>query len=204
MRKIVAGLFISLDGVVEAPEKWGFKYIDNQVSQWITEGIAQADAVLLGPGTYREFAKVWPNQSNDVPMATFLNQSAKYVMTRRPSAVGDLAWHPAALLRGALSEEVSRLKALPGKNIQVPGSPRLVRSLLSEGLLDELHLGICPVVVGPGLRLFEEVVEVLNLDLVKSKTFGTGLISLAYRPISADIQSPKQSLDFPDSASRRK
>lgn len=204
MRKIVAGLFISLDGVVEAPANWGFKYIDNEVSEWMAEGVAKADAVLLGSGTYREFAKVWQRRSDDVPMATFLNKSHKYVMTHRPSAVGELAWQPAALLRGTLSEEISRLKALPGKNIQVPGSPRLVRSLLSEGLLDELHLGICPVVVGPGLRLFEEVVEVLNLDLVKSKTFGTGLISVAYRPISADKQSPEQPLDFPDAASRRK
>ncbi len=69
-RKVVAGLFISLDGVVEAPEQWGFQYFDDEMTEVIVAGIAQADAVLLGPRTYTEFAQLWPNQGK-CPWRTF-------------------------------------------------------------------------------------------------------------------------------------
>ena len=77
MRKIAAGLFLSLDGVVEFPERWGFQYLNEDLSKEIAVGIAQADAVLVGPGTYRIFAQMWPQQGDDVPMARFLNHSMK-------------------------------------------------------------------------------------------------------------------------------
>jgi hypothetical protein len=62
MRKVAVGLFMSLDGVVEFPEEWGFKYLGDELSTSIAEGIAQADAVLLGPRTYMVFARLWPHQ----------------------------------------------------------------------------------------------------------------------------------------------
>ncbi len=81
MRKIVAGLFMSLDGVVDSPERWGFPYTNEELTERIAAGMAQADAVLLGPRTYRLFAQLWQHRSNDVPMANFLNNSPKYVVT---------------------------------------------------------------------------------------------------------------------------
>jgi len=201
MRKIVAGLFISLDGVVETPENWGFSYINEEVGTWISKGISEADAVLLGPSTYHKFAKMWPSQGDTVPMAKFLNESPKYVMSHKPDAVGELTWEPTKLLKGTLSEEIAKLKALPGKNIQVPGSPRLVRSLLQEGLLDELNLGICPVVLGKGLQLFDDITKQINLEITRSKVFDNGLISVTYHPTAEGKQG--QQLDFPDAASKK-
>jgi len=200
MRKIVAGLFISLDGVVASPENWGFTYMNEEVGNWISKGIAEADAVLLGPSTYHKFATIWPSQGDTVPMAKFLNQSPKYVISHKPDTVGDLTWQDTTLLKGTLSEEIAKLKVLPGKNIQVPGSPKLVRSLLREGLLDELNLGICPVVLGQGLHLFDDLTEQVNLEIVRSKIFDNGLISVTYQP--ATKQSSEQKLDFPDAAVR--
>jgi dihydrofolate reductase len=96
---------------------------------------------------------MWPNQGSEVPMSDFLNNSHKYVVS---TSLDKLDWSPATLV-GDLPDELMKLKRQPGKNIQIPGSLTLVRSLLLEGLLDELTLSICPVVVGPGLRLFEDV-----------------------------------------------
>ncbi len=128
MRKLVAGLFMSLDGVVESPGPWGFKYADAEVFSRMGEGVAQADAVLLGRITYEEFSKSWPLEGTSSPMATFLNGSPKYVVS---STLAQLEWGPAERLEGDLAAAVSRLKSQPGKNIQIPGSPRLVAALLA-------------------------------------------------------------------------
>ena len=84
-----------------------------------------------------------------------------------------------------LTEELGKLKQQPGKNIQVPGSPTLVRSLLREGLLlDELSLAICPLVVGSGMRLFDELTEQVRLKLVESRALSTGVLAATYQPPS--------------------
>jgi dihydrofolate reductase len=203
MRKIAAGLFISLDGVVEFPERWGFQYIDKDLSEGIVAGIAQADAVLLGPATYRIFARMWPQQTDDVPMARFLNHSLKYVVSRTPDKVGKLEWEPSILLKGELSSALAKVKAEPGKTVQVPGSPRLVRSLLHEGLLDELSLTICPVVVGSGMRLFDELTDHVTLTVEQSRISSNGAISVTYRPLRSGDPAAAPPLHFPDAAGRK-
>src|SRR5712692_7540103 len=152
MRKIVAGLFMSLDGVVESPNKWSSPYFSEEMGEGIATGIKQADAVLLGRRTYQEFAKFWPNQGSDMLMADFLNNTHKYVVS---ATLDKLEWGPASLIKGKIVDELRKLKQQPGKNIQIPGSPMLVRSLLREGMLDELSLNICPIVIGEGQRLFD-------------------------------------------------
>jgi hypothetical protein len=79
MRRIVAGLFMSLDGVVEASERWGYRYFNEEMTQSIIEGISQSDAVLIGRRTYLEFSEIWPNQSSAIPMSTLLTGAHKYV-----------------------------------------------------------------------------------------------------------------------------
>jgi dihydrofolate reductase len=183
MRKIVAGLLISLDGVVESPGEWGFsRYFNDEMKEGIAAGIAQADAVLLGRRTYLEFAKVWPNQGSDVLMADFLNNSPKYVVS---TTLSRLEWANSSLVTGDLAEHLGKLKQRSGKNILIPGSPRLVRSLLRDGLLDELSLNICPLVVGSGMRLFDEVTAQIRLKLVDSRTLSTGVVGITYQPASA-------------------
>jgi dihydrofolate reductase len=181
MRKIVTGLFMSLDGVVEAPFSWASAYFSDEMFEWIGAGLPEADAILLGRRTYLEFAKMWPAQGSSVPMADFLNHTPKYVVS---STLDALEWGPAALVRGDLAREIKALKQQPGKNIQVPGSPTLVRWLLRTGLLDELSLGIAPIVVGPGMRLFEKITEPSPLQLAESGALSTGMLTVTYRPAS--------------------
>jgi len=177
MRKIVAGLAITLDGVTEAPSKW--LLFNDEMGEVISAGIAQSDAVLLGRRTYLEFAKLWPNQGSDVPMADFMNNTRKHIVS---STLDSLEWANSSLVTGDLAEEVAKLKGQPGKNILIPGSPALVRSLLRDGLLDELGLMIHPFVLGSGKRLFDEMTDRVALKLLESTTFSTGVLSVKYVP----------------------
>jgi dihydrofolate reductase len=180
MRKIVAGLAISLDGVVEAPSQSGWMLFDDEMSEVIGVGIAQSDAILLGRRTYLEFADLWPNLGSDVPMADYMNNTQKYIVSR---TLDSLAWANSSLVTGDLTEELAKLKQQPGKNIQIPGSPTLVRSLLRDGLLDELSLMIHPIVLGSGMRLFDEMTDRVRLKLVDSRALNTGVVSVTYQPV---------------------
>jgi dihydrofolate reductase len=179
MRKIVAGLFITLDGVVEAPERWQRRYLDDEISDALSASAEQSDAILLGRRTYEEFAAFWPSQGRELPMAEYMNDTPKHVVS---TTLTRLDWANSSLVTGNLVEEVGRLKQQHGKNIQVIGSPTLVRSLLRDGLLDELELLVHPLVVGGGTPLFASGSYGTALTLVGSSAFATGVVSLTYVP----------------------
>ena len=179
MRKIVAGLFISLDGVVEAPDKWHFPYFNDEMGQAVSAQMAEADTMLLGRRTYEEFAAYWPAQGSDVEGADFMNNIPKLVVS---TTLKTAAWRNATLISGNVAQELRRLKQQPGKHISITGSGTLVRSLLRDNVLDELRLLVHPIVVGSGKRLFEDVSGRLALKLVDAKTFSTGVLYLSYAP----------------------
>jgi dihydrofolate reductase len=198
MRKITAGLLISLDGVVESPDRWGWaRYMNEEMTRGIVAGVAQADAVLLGRRTYEQFAEIWPSQGSEVPMADFLNHSPKYVVST--TLRGALEWNNSHLLTGDLAAELTRLKEMPGKNILIPGSPTLVSWLLRMGLLDELNLNICPIVVGTGLRLFDGISGEVTLKLVQSMALSTGVLGVTYQQAGESGAAPE---GFPSASSR--
>ncbi|UBU18693.1 dihydrofolate reductase family protein [Nonomuraea gerenzanensis] len=178
MRKIVAGLFISLDGVVEAPETWHFPYLDEEMRQAVAAQLAAADALLLGRRTYDVFAAHWPHQdAGQDPMAATLNAAPKYVVS---TTLTDPAWANTTVIAADPRKELLRLKESPGGDIGMSGSPTLVTWLLREGLLDELNLLVHPLVVGTGRRLFEPGSARIPLTLTESATFGTGVLNLTY------------------------
>jgi dihydrofolate reductase len=179
MRKIVAGLAITLDGVVDSPSG-NWMQFDGEMSAVIDAGVAQADAILLGRNTYLTFAEMWPKLGSNVPMADFMNNTHKYIVS---STLTSLDWANSSLLTGDLAAELSALKQQPGKNIQIPGSPRLVWSLLRDGLLDELSLMIHPIVIGAGTRLFEKLTDPLKVELVEARSLRSGVITATYRPV---------------------
>lgn len=177
MRKIVSGLFISLDGVVEAPDKWHFPYFNDEMGAAVSAQAAEADTLLFGRQTYQEFAAYWPDKGSDVPFADHINNTPKLVAS---TTLDRVDWRKTSLIRGDLVQFLTRLKQLPGRNISMIGSGTLVRSLLRDDVLDELRLLVHPIVVGRGKRLFDDYVQ-KKLKLVDSKTFATGVVHLIYR-----------------------
>jgi dihydrofolate reductase len=177
--KLVAGLMISLDGVVESPENWARPYFNGEMQELIDAGVAQADAILLGRRTYLEFAELWPNQDSEVPLADFMNETPKYVVS---STLETHEWGPSSLVRGDLAEEVGKLKRQAGKNIS---SPRLVARCCAIGCSISSALMLVPIVVGSGMRLFDDMTDQVALELVESRALSTGMLSVRYRPQSA-------------------
>ena len=106
-------------------------------------------------------------------------------------------WQNSTVLDGDLAKQIGRLKQQPGKNITVTGSIALVRSLLHDGLLDELALMVCPIVVGRGQRLFDDWSDQLRLNLQDAKTFGTGVLSLSYTPAPQHHHSINPEMEHP-------
>jgi len=178
MRKVTSGLFISLDGVTEAPNKWQFDNFDHEVAARMASHIEAEDAVLLGRVTYQEWVHYWPT-STDEPYASHINDTPKYVVS---TTLDRVEWKNATLVKGDVGRELSRLKQQPGRNIGVAGSPTLVRSLLERDLIDELTLLVHPVVVGGGKRLFEGGGALKRMALVDSQTTSTGVAILTYQP----------------------
>ena len=178
MRRIVAGLFMSLDGVVESPEKWQMPYFDDEMGAEIGSQMAACDTLLLGRRTYEEFAAFWPQQG-DVGPAAFMNNAPKVVVSTTLEAV---EWQNSTLLQGDVVGAISDLRAQPGKDVLVTGSITLVRSLVLHGLLDELGVMVCPLLVGSGKHLFEDGGQPEPMTLVDSRTHANGVLNLTYQP----------------------
>src|SRR3712207_5610629 len=166
---------------MEKPEEWAFSYSNEEMEEANASGMAASDALLLGRVTYEGLAAFWPNQPGGTPMVDYINSVPKLVVSR--TLEEPLGWNNSTLIKGCVAEEVSRLKRQPGKDITIIGSGALVRSLLRDGLLDELRLMVHPVVLGGGKRLFEDGEDRKGLELVDLRTFATGVVYLAYRPV---------------------
>jgi dihydrofolate reductase len=149
MRKIVAGLMVSVDGVVEAPETWTGPYFSPELGQVVGSVMADGDTMLLGRVTYQTFAASFAGNTSD-PMAAQMNAVPKVVVS---STLDKAEWENSTLIQRDVAQEITRLKEQPGQNINISGSAALVAWLLGQGLLDELNLLLFPVVVGHGKQL---------------------------------------------------
>ncbi len=193
MRKITAGLFISLDGVVEEPGDWHFPYFNDEMGAAVDGQIGAADTLLLGRKTYDSFAGAWPDREaagdEDAGFAKKLGDARKIVVSNQTL---DFTWRNSEQLKGDLVDAVTALKNEQGGDIGMSGSVSVVRQLLAAGLLDELHLLVHPIAVRKGMRLFDEADSALPLRLVSSETFKTGVQYVVYAPAES---SPEGTYD---------
>jgi dihydrofolate reductase len=184
MKKITAGLFISLDGVVEAPDQWHFPYFNDEMGAAVDTTFGAADTMLFGRKTYDSFAGAWPEREaaggEDASFAKALGDVRKIVVSNRQL---EFSWRNSEQLQGDLVEAVTSLKNEPGDGtIGMSGSVSVVRQLLAAGLLEELHLLVHPIAVRKGMRLFDEGEPSIPLALISSQTFTTGVLNLVYAP----------------------
>lgn len=191
MRKIVAAEYISVDGVVEAgwtgrtpalspTDELTSRYFNApQVGQAVGALTAGGDTLLLGRVTYEGLAAFFAGQSGG--MADQMNAMRKIVVS---STLDKADWQNTTVVSADPAGEITSLKQEPGKNINVSGSATLVRWLLAERLLDELHLLVFPVVMGSGTRLFDQGTEPADLGPADCTPLGDGIMHLAYHPPS--------------------
>jgi dihydrofolate reductase len=178
MRKLIVTENTTVDGVIDMAGGWFDPVAAGQddMSAVTAEYSRAADGLLLGRRTFEEFRAFWPNQTVDpTGIADYLNRVSKYVVS---STLEEPGWENTTVLRGDPIEEVSRLKAAPGRDIVATGSVQLVHALVAAGLVDEYRLFVFPIVVGDGARLFETAAA--RLELLETRLFASGAVLLRY------------------------
>jgi dihydrofolate reductase len=184
MGKIVVTEFVSLDGVMEDPGGaedfkyggWTFEIPrGDEGDQFKLDETMASDALLLGRVTYEGFAAAWPSREGE--FADKFNNMPKYVVS---SKLDKADWNNSTVVKGDLSEEVSKLREQYDGDVVVHGSAQLAQSLIEQDLVDELRLMVFPVVLGSGKRLFGDTSDKKRLQLADSKTVGDGVAILVY------------------------
>jgi dihydrofolate reductase len=177
MRKLTVAEFISLDGVVESPERWHMTYVDAEMMAAMYPADSDMDTMLLGRTTYDAFAGAFANAPDGDPVATRMNALTKAVVTSTPETVG---WKNSTALAGDVVDAVRALKEQPGGSISVIGSTTLARTLLAAGLVDEVSLILHPVIVGTGTRLFPQDGPGATFTLSTCTPLASGVVHLVY------------------------
>jgi len=172
--------FMAIDGVVENPS-WTAPFgFDPKMGEDIAALTGDASAILLGRTTYEMFEPAWSTRTvDDDPGAPFFNDAHKHVVS---STLTTTTWANSSVLGPYDPGAIQKLKDSVDDTIYVSGSITLVRSMLADGLVDELHFFVYPVTVGEGLRMFSDRVAGLTLALADARTYDNGVIHLAYRP----------------------
>ena len=169
--------FTSLDGVIDNPT-WTFDFgFDPAMGQDIGNLMSSCDAILLGRNTYEMFEPAWSTRTADEdPGAPFMNDSTKYVVS---STLNEGTWQNSKVVGPYSADAIRQVKAEVGGGIYVSGSSTLVRALIADGLLDELHLFVYPVTRGAGPRLYPGTPST-KWSLARSATYGNGVLYLVY------------------------
>ncbi|WP_372595504.1 dihydrofolate reductase family protein [Actinotalea sp.] len=180
MATIAVHEFISADGVFEDP-RWTFDHgFDPEMGEDLAAITSAARAILLGRVTYEMFAPAWSTRTaEDDPGAPFFNDTPKYVVASRTPSV---TWGPSTVLDGYDPAAIRRLTEELDGVIYVSGSGTLVRALLADGLVDDLHLFVYPVVLGSGARLLAEGTPRIPLRLKEVDRYDNGVVHLDYGP----------------------
>jgi dihydrofolate reductase len=172
--------FMSLDGVIDAPT-WTFDYgFPPEMAEAIGAVTERCRGILLGRTTYEMFEPAWSTRTvEDDPGAPFFNDTTKYVVS---GTLTTATWMNSELIGPYEPDTIRRLKDEVNGDLYVSGSGTLVRAILADGLVDELHLFVYPLTRGPGPRLFPEEAAASKLTLVASESYENGVVYVAYRP----------------------
>jgi dihydrofolate reductase len=182
MGRIGVHEFTTVDGVIGAP-MWTMDYpFDPRMGEAIGNLMTASSAILFGRVTYQEFAPAWSTRTaEDDPGAPFMNDTPKYVVSA--TLTDESAdWAPSTVLGGYDAATIRKFKDEIDGNIYVSGSGTLVRAMLADGLVDELHLYVYPVALGSGPRLFPDGAPKTAMTLVDHDRYDNGVVRLAYAP----------------------
>jgi dihydrofolate reductase len=187
--RLVLMQFISLDGITQGPGSpdedttggfsrggWFVPYLEDEFVVIVQRWSETADAYLFGRRTYTAFGEAWPNMPDlDDPVARSLNSRPKFVVSTTLTDA-DATWGPATVVSRDVPAAVAQIKGQAGGEVQIHGSTTLARSMLREGLVDELRLVVAPVIVGSGRRLFDDDQPATALRLRNVQSTPGGLV----------------------------
>ncbi|MER5426523.1 dihydrofolate reductase family protein [Streptosporangium roseum] len=176
MRKVVLLMHVSLDGFVGRSDgdlQWIFPDMDDDLTEWTIDSLRRMDTHVLGRVNYEEQSGHWPYSTDR--LAPLINNATKIVFS---GTLEKVEWNNSRLATGDVTEEIAQLKQRPGTDIFVPGGARFAQSVSRLGLVDEYRLIVHPLVLGSGLPLFTDPID---LKLLSSREFSTGAVALTYR-----------------------
>lgn len=202
MRRIIVSEFVTLDGVMEAPDKWSFQFSNEEIVKYKFDELFASDVLLLGRVTYQIFADAWPSLTDEEnllrikeaggdtealqsdagkgnPFADRMNSIKKFVVS---TTLKEAKWNNSKLIKGNIVQEISKLKRQPGQDILIEGSSDLMNSLMQQDLIDEYRLMVFPIVLGSGKHLFKNGIDKKVMTLVDTRTFRSGVVVLSYKP----------------------
>ncbi|MFL5661819.1 MAG: dihydrofolate reductase family protein [Ktedonobacteraceae bacterium] len=198
MRKVIVTMWVTLDGFIAGPnEEMDWVMVDDEMGKYEDDMVSSADTLILGRVTYESFAGAWPHvpenpsaSKGEVEYAHKVNAMAKLVFSK---TLDKAEWNNSKLMREVLPEEVEKMKQEPGKDMVIYGSASIVQTLTNLGLIDEYQLLVHPVVLGSGKPLFKNIKDRVNLKLVETRTFHSGVVLLNYSPDKKEPGKEKSS-----------
>jgi dihydrofolate reductase len=183
MQTLASFIFTSLDGFYEGPNgELDWPTVDQEFLDFAARQLDEADAIGFGRATFEHMAAYWPTEqalANDPTMTARMNEKAKLVFS---TTLTDVSWSGTTIVRGEAAEHMPTIKAAPGRELLVIGSTHLTANLAQAGLLDELRVMVCPIVLGQGRSLFEDLKSQISLTLLHVRQFQSGNLVLTYRP----------------------
>ncbi len=183
MRKLIFQMMVSLDGYFEGPAaEINWHRVDAEFNEYAIEFLNSVDMLVFGRVTYQLMADYWDTplaRANDPIVAERMNNLPKIVFSK---SLPSVEWQNTRLERESVPSVITTLKQFPGEDIAVLGSSDLMLTLIRDNLIDEYRIFVNPIILGGGKTLFKGINEQLNLKLVKTKTFGSGVVALYYEP----------------------
>lgn len=178
MGNIIVSEFITLDGVIEAPD-WSIPFFNEEIGQFKKDDLLASDALLMGRVTYQIHAAAWPSEKDEEGFADLMNSLPKYVVS---STLEKLEWNNSRLIKENIPEEIQKLKRKMSRNILIDGGSDLVNLLMQHDLIDEYRLLVHPIVLGKGKRLFPEGSPNRKLRQREARALSGGVVALVYQP----------------------
>jgi len=183
MRTLASFILTSLDGFYEGPNgEFDWANVDAEFNDFAIRQLDEADTLGFGRATYEHMARYWPTEqatANDPAITSRMNDMEKVVFS---TTLTDATWSGTTIVGGEATAHMTALKAAAGKDLLILGSAHLTATLAQAGVLDELRVMICPIVLGQGRSLFENLNERVSLTLLRVKQFASGNVVVTYRP----------------------
>lgn len=181
MKKIIFQMSVSLDGYIEGPNhEIGWHLVDDEFNAYAVEMLKATDVLIMGRKTYELMAGYWPTaEDNDPVVKERMNSTPKLVFSR---TLKNVEWQNSRLATGSIADEVARLKQVPGDGVLTVGRSELAASFLDQGLMDELHIILTPILLGGGKTVLDGIKRRYPLRLLSTQQFNSGNVVVTYEP----------------------